>query len=205
MDSATMKYLLRWILWMLPLISYLTYSISIYIIELSRHEVFYDNHHQVVKDELPSKIQMPSISICSSNQYSYRDADNLLMIPKWYNINYNYTKFMSIFRNFAHHKMDPNEIENFSQEQKDFLFYHRGAFTEILRKQVHIVVCLANKNSKSNTLCFLSQVVPSCEELLLYCNLNGVQRNCSDLFKMRSSLDGICCTIDPHKVKKLKE
>ena len=49
------------------------------------------------------------------------------------------------------------------------------------------------------------QVVPSCEEFLLYCNLNGVQRNCSDLFKIRSSLDGICCTIEIEKVKQLIE
>ena len=132
-----MKLWLQRILWMFPLISFLIYSIPIYIAEISRNAVFYKNYHQVIKDEIQSNIQMPSISICSSNQYSYRDADNVLKIPKWYNINYNYTKFMSIFRNFAHYKMDPNEIESFTQEQKDFLFYHRGAFTEILRKQVH--------------------------------------------------------------------
>ena len=79
---------------------------------------------------------MPAISICSSNQYSYRDVDKMLEIPKWYEINYNYTKFMSIFRNFAHYKMDPNEIESFTQDQKDFLLQHRGTFTEIMRKQV---------------------------------------------------------------------
>ena len=151
---------------------------------------------------------MPAISICSSNQYSYRDADKVLEIPKWYNINYNHTKFMSIFRNFAHHKMDPNEVENFTQEQKDFLFYHRGAFTKIIRKQV----C----NIEKKIMFFFfeivpkiyvlspSKVVPSCDELLLYCNLNGVQRNCTDLFRIRSSLDGICCTLDPYKVPKLK-
>ena len=94
------------------------------------------NYQNVVLHHLPKEIQMPAISICSSNQYSYRDADKVLEIPKWYNINYNHTKFMSIFRNFAHHKMDPNEVENFTQEQKDFLFYHRGAFTKIIRKQV---------------------------------------------------------------------
>ena len=136
MDIATMKSWLQRILWMLPFISYLIYSIPIYIAEVSRHDLFYKNYGQVVKNDIPSRIQMPAISICSSNQYSYRDADNILKIPKWYEINFNYTKFMSIFRNFAHHKMDPNEIESFTQEQKDFLSYHRGAFTEILRKQV---------------------------------------------------------------------
>ena len=139
-----MKLWLQRILWMFPLISFLIYSIPIYIAEISRNAVFYKNYHQVIKDEIQSNIQMPSISICSSNQYSYRDADNVLKIPKWYNINYNYTKFMSIFRNFAHHKMDPNEIESFTQEQKDFLFYHRGAFTEIIRKQVHMHSCIHN-------------------------------------------------------------
>ena len=136
MDTATMKLWLRRILWMFPFISVTIYCIPIFIAEVSRHQVFYENYGQVVKDDIPSKIQMPAITICSSNQYSYRDADNILQIPKWYNINYNYTKFMSIFRNFAHHKMDPNEIDAFSQDQKNFLIEHRKAFTELLRKQV---------------------------------------------------------------------
>ena len=121
---------------MFPFVSTLIYCIPIFIAELSRHEVFYENYGQVVKDDIPSKIQMPAITICSSNQYSYRVADNILQIPKWYNINYNYTKFMSIFRNFAHHKMDPNEIDAFTKDQRNFLIEHRKAFTELLRKQV---------------------------------------------------------------------
>ena len=144
-----MKLWLKRLLWIFPMISFLIYYIPVYVSELYRHEVFYRNYHQVVVDNLPAKIQMPAISICSSNQYSYRDADKVLVIPKWYNINYNYTKFMSIFRNFAHHKMDPNEIEDFTQEQKDFLFYHRGAFTEIIRKQVQ---CFKSKTAFAITL-----------------------------------------------------
>ena len=140
MDAAIMKLWLRRILWMSPFISYLIYCIPIYIQEISCHRVFYDNYHKVVEANIPKKIQMPAISICSSNQYSYRDANNILKIPKWYEINYNYTKFMSIFRNFAHHKMDPNEIESYDQDQKDFLMQHRGAFTEIMRKQVKDVL-----------------------------------------------------------------
>ena len=136
MDTATMKLWLRRILWMFPFISTLIYCIPIFIAEVSRHQVFYDNYNQVVEDDIPSKIQMPAISICSSNQYSYMDADNILQIPKWYELNYNYTDFMSIFRNFAHHKMDPNEIDAFTQDQKNFLIEHRKAFTELLRKQV---------------------------------------------------------------------
>ena len=137
MDTATMKLWLRRILWMFPFVSCLIYCIPIYIAELSRHQVFYKNYGEVVKDELHPKIQMPAISICSSNQYSYRDAENVLKIPKWYNINYNYTNFLSIFRNFAHYKMDPNEIESFTQEQKNFLFKHKKEFTEMLRKQAN--------------------------------------------------------------------
>ena len=141
MDTAIMKLWLRRILWMSPFISYLIYSIPIYIKEVSRHEVFYQNYGQVVEANIPKKIQMPAISICSSNQYSFRDADNILKIPKWYEINYNYTDFMSIFRNFAHHKMDPNEIDAFTKEQKNFLIEHRKAFTELLRKQViHVFI-----------------------------------------------------------------
>ena len=136
MDTATVKLWLRRNLWMFPFFSVTIFCIFVYIIEVSRHEVFCENYGQVVKDDIPSKIQMPAISICSSNQYSYRDADNILKIPKWYDINYNYTKFMSIFRNFAHHKMDPNEIDAFTKDQKKFLIEHRKAFTELLRKQV---------------------------------------------------------------------
>ena len=122
---------------MFPFISYLIYCIPIYIAEISRYQVFYNNYGKVLEDELQPKIQMPAISICSSNQYSYRDAENVLKIPKWYDINYNHTNFMSIFRNFAHYKMDPTEIESFTQEQKNFLFKHKKEFTEMLRKQVN--------------------------------------------------------------------
>jgi hypothetical protein len=121
---------------MSPFISYLIYCILIYIVEVNRHTVFYENYGQVVEENIPEKIQMPAISICSSNQYSYRDVDNILKIPKWYEINFNYTKFTSIFRNFAHHKMDPDEIDSFTEDQKSFLIEHRKAFTELLRKQV---------------------------------------------------------------------
>ena len=144
MDTVIIKLSLRWILWIFPLISYLIYSIPTYITEVGRHEVFYTNYHDVVKENIAAKIQMPAISICSSNQYSYRDADDILKIPKWYNINYNYTKFMSIFRNFAHYNMDPNEIDTFTQEQKNFLFEHRKAFTKVLRKQVITNVLSSN-------------------------------------------------------------
>ena len=136
MNTATMKLWLRRILWMSPFISYLIYCILIYIVEVNRHTVFYENYGQVVEENIPEKIQMPAISICSSNQYSYRDVDNILKIPKWYEINFNYTKFTSIFRNFAHHKMDPDEIDSFTEDQKSFLIEHRKAFTELLRKQV---------------------------------------------------------------------
>ena len=132
------KYRLRKYLWLLPFISFLIYVIPVYIQELRRNAVFVPNYSNIVQEGFNEKIQMPAITICSSNQYSYRDADNILMIPKWYEINYNYTEFMSIFRNFAHHDMDPNEIENFTQEQKNFLIKHRRAFTEILKKQVCI-------------------------------------------------------------------
>ena len=136
MNTATMKLWLRRMLWMSPFISYLIYCILIYIVEVNRHTVFYENYGQVVEENIPEKIQMPAISICSSNQYSYRDVDNILKIPKWYEINFNYTKFTSIFRNFAHHKMDPDEIDSFTEDQKSFLIEHRKAFTELLRKQV---------------------------------------------------------------------
>ena len=139
MNTATMKLWLRRILWMSPFISYLIYCILIYIVEVNRHTVFYENYGQVVEENIPEKIQMPArpaISICSSNQYSYRDVDNILKIPKWYEINFNYTKFTSIFRNFAHHKMDPDEIDSFTEDQKSFLIEHWKAFTELLRKQV---------------------------------------------------------------------
>ena len=134
------KYCLRKYFWCLPFISFLIYVIPIYIQEQYRNAVFVPNYSDVVKGGSNKKIQMPAISICSSNQYSYRDADKMLEIPKWYEINYNFTKFMSVFRNFAHHDMDPNEIENFTQEQKNFLIKHKKAFTEILRKQVNMAI-----------------------------------------------------------------
>ena len=151
------KYRLRKYFWLLPFISFLIYVILVYIEELNRNEVFVPkDDSNVANKSLNEKIQTPAISICSSNQYSYRDADKILEIPKWYEINYNYTEFMSIFRNFVHHDMDPNEIENFTQEQKDFLIKHRKAFTEILRKQVTHISNLEMKVRNSFLLYYFS-------------------------------------------------
>ena len=136
MIPVNWKFCLRKYFWLIPFLSFLIYAILIHLQELYRNEVFIRNYSNVIKEALNDTIQMPALSICSSNQYSYRDADKMLEIPKWYEINYNYTKFMSIFRNFAHHNMDRNKIDDFTLEQKDFLIKHRKAFTELLRKQV---------------------------------------------------------------------
>ena len=96
------------------------------------------------------KCELPLISICSRNQFSQRDADKIMEMEEWRGLNLEYyrqlyyyrnitlnaTEFMSIFRNFAMYKMDPNEIENFTEDQKEFLGYHRIEFSKLIEHQV---------------------------------------------------------------------
>ena len=57
---------------------------------------------------------------------------------RWYysNITLSYSEFMALFRNFAMYNMNPDEIENFSEDQKEFLAYHRTNFGRLIKHQV---------------------------------------------------------------------
>ena len=44
------------------------------------------------------------------------------------------------------------------------------------------------------------QVVPSCDELIIYCNYKGQDRICTDLFRIAPSLDGLCCRFQPQVI-----
>ena len=103
-----------------------------------------------LKTDLQNDVDLPVISVCSRNQFSQRDADKILEMEEWRGINLyywwlrwyysnitlTYSEFMSIFRNFAMHKMSPDEIENFSEGQKEFLEYHKTNFGRLIKNQV---------------------------------------------------------------------
>lgn len=42
----------------------------------------------------------------------------------------------------------------------------------------------------------MRELSPQCDDMLLYCMWEGVERNCKDLFKLRTTQDGFCCTFN---------
>ena len=104
----------------------------------------------LLKTDLQNDVDLPVISVCSRNQFSQRDADKILEMEEWRDINLyywwlrwyysnitlTYSEFMSIFRNFAMYNMNPDEIENFSEDQKEFLEYHKTNFGRLIKHQV---------------------------------------------------------------------
>ena len=212
MRPALIKFFLRHILWLLPFISLMIFGAFLVERNENDYKVATKELNATLKKGNRRDVELPLISICSRNQFSQRDADKIMEMEEWRGLNLEYyrqlyyyrnitlnaTEFMSIFRNFAMYKMDPNEIENFTEDQKEFLGYHRIEFSKLIEHQVrnHLIIKVMSILMYNPSL----QVVPSCDELIMYCNYKGQDRICTDLFKMEHSLDGFCCTLKPHMI-----
>ena len=145
-----MKFVIRTILWFLPFISLMIYAIFLNFTNEENNQVAREEKKIQLKTDLQNDVELPVISVCSRNQFSQRDADKILEMEEWRGINLHYwwlrwyysnitltySEFMSIFWNFAMHKMSPNEIENFSEGQKEFLKYHKTNFGRLIKNQV---------------------------------------------------------------------
>ena len=150
MRLSTLKFVIRTILWFLPFISLMIYAIFLNFTNEEDNQVAIEEKKIQLKTNLENEVDLPVISVCSRNQFSQRDADKILEMEEWRDINLYYwwlrwyysnitltsSEFMSIFRNFAMHNMSPDEIENFSEDQKEFLAYHRTNFGKLIKHQV---------------------------------------------------------------------
>ena len=149
MRFSNKKYCIRTILWLMPLIVLLIYGIMQHEQNVSENQVAQGNHRTKMKEVKQKDIELPLISVCSRNQFSERDADKVFEMEEYKDLNaifykmvwltnvtLNASEAMSIFRNFAMHKMDANEIENFSDDQIDYLLHHRKALSKVIKHQV---------------------------------------------------------------------
>ena len=153
MRLLTLKVMIRAITWLAPVFVLIAFGIY----NAQELEVEYQVDIQEKKSDIKSVIEkydaeLPVITVCSRNQFSQRDADKILEMEEWKDINLeyyrqlyyyrnislNYTEFMSLFRNFAMYKMDPDEIERFTDDQKEFLEYHRINFGRLIKHQVKL-------------------------------------------------------------------
>ena len=80
MNTATMKLWLRRILWMSPFISYLIYCILIYIVEVNRHTVFYENYGQVVEENMTENFSLKALVMLSQSFLALLENLKLLEI-----------------------------------------------------------------------------------------------------------------------------
>ena len=150
MRLSTLKFEIRTMVWFLPFISLMIYAIFLnYKNEEDNQEAREEKKIQL-KTDLQYDVELPVISVCSRNQFSQRDADKILEMEEWRdihlfyywmrwyysNITLSYSEFMSVFRNFAMYNMNPDEIENFTEDQKEFLDYHKTNFGRLIKNQV---------------------------------------------------------------------
>ena len=154
MRLSTLKFVIRSIIWLLPFLSMLIYAILLNIKNEEENQVARKEKRITLKTDLQNDVELPVISVCSRNQFSQRDADKILEMEEWRGINLHYwwlrwyysnitltySEFMSIFRNFAMNNMNPDEIENFSEDQKEFLEYHKTSFGRLIKHQVRLFV-----------------------------------------------------------------
>ena len=145
-----MKNDIKTIIWLAPFISLIIYAIVLHFKNEEDNQVAREEKKITLKTDLQNEVDLPVISVCSRNQFSQRDADKILEMEEWRdlnlyywwlrwyysNITLTYSEFMSIFRNFAMYNMNPDEIENFSEDQKEFLAYHRTNFGKLIKHQV---------------------------------------------------------------------
>ena len=150
MRLSTLRFVIRTIVRLLPCISLIIYAIFLNIKNEEDNQVARKEKKITLKTDLQTDVDLPVISVCSRNQFSQRDADKILEMEEWRglnlyywwlrwyysNITLTYSEFMSIFRNFAMHNMSPDEIENFSDGQKEFLEYHKTNFGRLIKNQV---------------------------------------------------------------------
>ena len=45
------------------------------------------------------------------------------------------------------------------------------------------------------------QVAPTCDETLLYCKVMGITRECKEIFQLKKTPNGLCCTLDFNKIE----
>ena len=156
MRLFALKIVLRIIIWFIPLISFIAFGVFQTIQNEKDIEIDRQEKKLELKEDEQSDVELPVISVYSRNQFSQIDTDKILEMEEWRSINLQYwqewyyfrnitinaTEFMSIFRNFAMYKMDPNEIEHFTEDQKEFLGYHRNNFGRLIKQQVHFLLVI---------------------------------------------------------------
>ena len=162
MRLKALKIVIKTIIWLLPLLSLIAYAISLNILNEEDNQMARKEKKIQLKTDLQNDVDLPVISVCSRNQFSQRDADKILEMEEWRDINLyywwlrwyysnitlTYSEFMSIFRNFAMHNMNPYEIENFSEDQKEFLAYHRTNFARLIKHQVWLFNSMPKNQEK---------------------------------------------------------
>ena len=153
MRLKAVKLTIKTILWLLPLISLIVYTFLLNQRNVNEDLFAQKELNLTVKKDQQNDVELPVISVCSRNQFSQRDADKILEMEDWRDINLQYwwlryffsnitltySEFMSVFRNFAMYNMSVNEIENFSEDQKEFLEYHKTNFGRLIKHQVRLL------------------------------------------------------------------
>ena len=120
-----MKFVIRTVIWLVPFISLLIYAIVLNSKNEEDNQVAREEKKITLKTDLENEVDLPVISVCSQNQFSQRDADKILEMEDWRDINLfyywmrwyysnitlSYSEFMSVFRNFAMYNMTTYERE----------------------------------------------------------------------------------------------
>ena len=115
MRLLAFKLLIKIVIWLFPLITFIIYTIL--LSHNNEKDIQTDRQLDkvILMKDKEDDVELPVISICSRNQFSQRDTDKILEMEDWRGINLQYwwqlyyfrnitltyAEFMSVFHNFA--------------------------------------------------------------------------------------------------------
>ena len=87
MRLKALKLVIKTIIWLLPLVSLIVFAIFLNIWNEEDNQVARSVKKIQLKTDLQNDVELPVISVCSRNQFSQRDADKILEMEEWRDIN----------------------------------------------------------------------------------------------------------------------
>ncbi|XP_078047572.1 sodium channel protein Nach-like [Augochlora pura] len=144
--------------------------------------------HTPESNDFPTeRIEFPGIAICSVNRISLGKATTLATDMFDANIsNMTFKEILDAIHDLGH--LYDNHVKN----EKDY-------------EQI-IALLTMFYGHNYNITAIMKYLTPECSSLLITCVFHGNRRNCSDIFSVRRTQDGFCCTFNyyPEKQRHLE-
>ena len=155
-----------------------------------------------------AQIPFPAITICSNNKIVERQLESVLLTQPWKGLAKKDPEFADDFQKaltaIVMARENPPMLDNLDEGTVTVLNKYQETLPEVLKKVsflftdvesllIALYVCVYNTYKMLKS----SQVMLTCEDMVLECYWFGKKYNdCTDLFDVRYTDDGYCCTFN---------